>query len=322
MRVYIFVIIPNRKFSILTIKTMSAENILFRCTNTVSSPVSERTCDSVQERIICINSAAFSHCHMMRWIKTGSSDISDRSGQFLFPVDRINRSKCITVIFDQPQIMTITEFSDCFQVKWISKCMRKHDRFCLWRPCRFQKRWINIVLWNRYINKYRYRTVLDHRRNCSRKTGRNCDHFIPRKNLPFFQKRRCQCHKCEQICRGTGIYQGTVTNTEIFCKCMFKFICITSCGQPEFKGTIHKIYHFFCIINSGRIRDTVTFLIWFLFVMVFFTIISCHFQNLLSGLLFCHFFKHNSLLLYFIFLYSTETFPHKKESSLLVHNDP
>ena len=29
-----------------------------------------------------------------------------------------------------------------------------------------------------------------------------------------------------------------------------------------------------------------------------------------------------SLSVYFIFLYSTETFPHKKESSLLVHNDP
>ena len=82
-------------------------------------------------------------------------------------------------------------------------------------------------------------------------------------------------------------------------------------NNPEFELLVY-------LITSAK----VTFLIWFLFVMVFFTIISCHFQNLLSGLLFCHFFKHNSLLLYFIFLYSTETFPHKKESSLLVHNDP
>ena len=143
--------------------------------------------------------------------------------------------------------------------------MRKHDCFCLLETMPASRDGSILYCGIVTSNKYRYRTVLDHRRNCSRKTGRNCDHFIPGRICRSFQKRRCQCHKCEQICRGTGIYQGTVTNTEIFCKCMFKFICIASCGQPEFKGTIHKIYHFFCIINSGRIRDTVTFLIWFLF---------------------------------------------------------
>ena len=44
-----------------------------------------------------------------------------------------------------------------------------------------------------------------------------------------------QCHKSKQIRRRSGVYQRTVTHTEILRKCMFKFVCITSGCQPEFK---------------------------------------------------------------------------------------
>ena len=200
--------------------------------------------------------------------------------------------------------------------------MCKHDSLCLRRPCSFQKRWINVVLRNRHIDKYRHCSILDHRRNCCRETCRNRDHLIARKDLTLFQERGSQCHKSKQIRRRSGVYQRTVTHTEILRKCMFKFVCITSGCQPEFKRTVYQIYHFFCIVYSGRIWNAVTLLIWFLLIMIFVAVISCHFQNLFSGLLFCHFFKHNILLLYFIFLYNIEILPAGKKSCLLVYNVP
>ena len=186
---------------------MTAEIVLTRCTDAVSSPITERTCNSVQKRIVRINSSSFSHCHMMWRIKTGSSDIADRSSQFILTVDRIDRTERIAVILDQPQIMAVTEFFYCLQVKWISKCMCKHDSFCLRRPCSFQKGRINVVLWNGHIDKYRYGPILDHWRNRCRETCRNRDHLISRKDLTFFQEWRSQRHKSKQVRGRSGVYQ-------------------------------------------------------------------------------------------------------------------
>ena len=207
MRIYILVIVANRKFTILAVKAMTTEIILTRCTDAVSSPVSERTCNSVQKWIVCINSTTLSHCHMMWRVKTGGSDITDRSCQFILTVNRIDRTECIAVILDQPQVVSITKLFYCFQVKWISKCMCKHDSFCLRRPCSFQKGRINVVLWNGHIDKYRYGPILDHRRNRCRETCRNRDHLISRKDLTFFQEWRSQRHKSKQVRGRSGVYQ-------------------------------------------------------------------------------------------------------------------
>ena len=182
---------------------------------------------------------------MMRRIETGSSDITNRSGQFLPSVDGINRTQCVTVVLDQPEVVTITEAFDCLKVKWISKSMRQHDCLGLWRICTLQKLRIDVVLRDRHINKNRNRSVLDDRCYGCRETCCNGDDFVSRKDLTFLKKRGSQCHKCEQIRRRTGVYKGTVSYSQIFCKFVFKFTGVTSGCQPEFQRTVHKIYHFF-----------------------------------------------------------------------------
>ena len=136
---------------------------------------------------------------MMRRIKAGSSDITDRSCQFFLTIDGIDRTQCIAVIFHQPEIMFFTEISDCLKVKRISKCVCQHDCLCLWRICSLQKLRINVVLRNRHIDKNRNCTVLDDRRYGCRKTCRNCDNLISWKDLTLFEKRGSQSHKRKKI---------------------------------------------------------------------------------------------------------------------------
>ena len=88
------------------------------------------------------------------------------------------RPQCIAVIFNQPQIMTVTKFTNSFQIKWISQCMCDHNCFCFFRPGFFQHCYINVILRNRHVYKNRNRTILDHRRYCCRESGCYCDNFI------------------------------------------------------------------------------------------------------------------------------------------------
>ena len=140
MRIYILVIVAQPEVH----RTGGQSDVRTGCPDPdaqiQSLPQSRKERDDlVQKRIVCINSTALSHCHMMWRVKAGGSDITDRSGQFLLTVNRIDRTECIAVILDQPQVMSITELFYCLQVKWISKCMCEHDSFCLRRPCSFQK---------------------------------------------------------------------------------------------------------------------------------------------------------------------------------------
>ena len=187
------------------VETMSAEIIFSGWTYTVTSPVTEGTDAFVQQRIVCIHSPTFAHRHVMRWIKAGSTDITDGSGTFFLSVDDVTGSKGITVIFNQPQVMLLTKCFDCFQVKWISKGMCQHDCFGFFTVSLFQFCYINVVLWNRHIHKHRYCAILNGRRHCGRKTGCYGNDLIASFDSAFTKKRRGQRHKCDQICRGSGI---------------------------------------------------------------------------------------------------------------------
>ena len=120
MRIYIFMVIAQRKLSVLSVKPMSAQIILSGSADTVSPPIPKRTYTLMQKRIICINRSAFSHRHMMRWIKAGGSDIPNGAGHlrkrlitsiFFHDLNVISASQRITIIFNQPQIMFFTK---CF----------------------------------------------------------------------------------------------------------------------------------------------------------------------------------------------------------------
>ena len=130
MRIYIFMIISQRQFPVLAVKTMTTQIILSGCAHAVSSPVTERTHDLMKQRILCIDGSALSHCHMMWRIKTGGSDIPDGSGQSALSVDRITGTQRIAVILDQPQIVTVTEIFYRFQIKRVAQGMCKHHCFC------------------------------------------------------------------------------------------------------------------------------------------------------------------------------------------------
>ena len=119
MGIYIFVVISHWEFAVLTVKAVSAQVVMSRWTDAVSSPVTEGADD-----LIRVNSAALSHSHMMRRIKTGSSDITYCTAEmyYLFSIffHCILCSQSITVIFYQPQIVFITECFYSPQVKWVS----------------------------------------------------------------------------------------------------------------------------------------------------------------------------------------------------------
>ena len=68
-------------------------------------------CILFSKRIVCIHSPALAHRHVMRRIKAGRSDITDGTGKMLTRRSMlIAASEGITVVLNQPQVMTVTEF--------------------------------------------------------------------------------------------------------------------------------------------------------------------------------------------------------------------
>ena len=169
--------------------------------------------------------------------------------------------------------------------------MSDHDCFCLLASRLFQHIYINIILWNGYVYEYRYCAVLDHWCYGCWKTTGNSNNFITAVYTTVTKEWRSQCHKCDQVCGGTGVDQGAVTYTQIFCQFLLKFIGITAGSQPEFQGTVYQIDHFAVVIDSGRIWNAVPLFVFFLF-MESIAVISYQIQDLFSCFCFCCMFKH------------------------------
>ena len=140
---------------------MAAEIVTAGRTTAVSSPVPEGTDDLMEQRIIGIDRAAFSHGHVMGRIKTGSSDIAYGSGEFLFSVYLIHGPQGVTVVLDQPQSMAGAEILHCFQIKGISQCMGQHHRLSPGGNGFLQPVRRNIILGDRHIHKDRHCPILN-----------------------------------------------------------------------------------------------------------------------------------------------------------------
>ena len=244
MRVHIFVVIAKRQFSILFVETMTAQVVASGRTYTVTSPITERAHNLVKQRIVRVDSTTLSHCHMMRRIKTGSTDVSDGSSQLVLPVNRISGAECIAVVLDEPEVIFFTEILQSFQIKRISKRMCQHHRFCLWRNGFLKLFRVNVVLRNCHIHKHRDCSILNHRRYRCRESCCHRNHFVSRQNLTLTKKRGSQCHEREKICRRTGVYQRTETHLQVFCKLLLKLIGISSGREPELQRAVYEIYHF------------------------------------------------------------------------------
>ena len=250
----------------------------------------------MQQRVVGINRTAFAHRHMMRRIEAGCTNITNCTRQSSLAVNRIGTAKCIAVILHQPQIILIAECTDRSQVKRISKRMCNHNCLCLLTQRLFQLAYIQIILWNRQIQKNRNCTILQIWSNRGRKTCRNRDDFIPTLHTPLSQKWRSQRHKCQQICRRTGIDKRTKTHTNIICKFLFKLFCISTGSQPEFQRTVHKITHLILIVYPGSIRNAVSFLKIFFFRMKRPIISFYHGKNFFPCFFLCFMFKHHFFL--------------------------
>ena len=203
MGVHILVVIAQGKFPVLFIKTVSAHIIPTGRTHAVSSPVSQGSNRFMDQWIVGIDSSAFSHRHMMWWIETGSSHITDGSCKLFFSIDGVFRPQCITVVLYQPQSMLITKFSNRTQIPWISQRMSDHNRLGLIGKRFFQHRGIHVILRNGHIHKYWHRAVLNNRCNRGRKSGCHGDHFISRHNPTISHQRGGEGHKCQKVGRRT-----------------------------------------------------------------------------------------------------------------------
>ena len=114
MRIYVLMVIAKRKFTILPVKTMSAQIIYAGRAHAVPSPITERTDYFMQKRVVCIYCPTFTHSHMVGRIKARCSYIAYCACKFFFAVNNIFRTKRIAVIFNKPQVMFITKCFYCF----------------------------------------------------------------------------------------------------------------------------------------------------------------------------------------------------------------
>ena len=103
-------VVAKRQLTILAVKSVTAEVIAAGRADTVASPLAERTDNLVLKRNVPVHGAALAHRHVVRRIKAGRSDISDRTGKMTLAVQLIAASEGITVVLHQPQVMTVTEF--------------------------------------------------------------------------------------------------------------------------------------------------------------------------------------------------------------------
>ena len=102
-------IVAQRQLTVLTVKAVSAQVVPAGRADTVAAPVTEGTDDLVEQRVVGVNSAALAHGHVVRRVEAGGSDVAHGTGKLLYTVDDVTASQGITVILDQPQVMTVTE---------------------------------------------------------------------------------------------------------------------------------------------------------------------------------------------------------------------
>src|SRR3954453_4679683 len=90
-----------RGFPPAALKAFSAGIVLARFEPEVSAPVPERLDKSFQQRLLCQNTAAFSHGDVVSRIKTGCRNIAKGADTPAL----ISCSHSIATIFHQPEIM-------------------------------------------------------------------------------------------------------------------------------------------------------------------------------------------------------------------------
>ena len=102
MAVHILMVIAFRQLTVLAVEAMTAEVIMARRTDAIASPVTIGQNQAVQLRVIGVNATALAHCHMMRRIEAAGADVAPGAGKLRNAVNRILRSECIAVVFNQP----------------------------------------------------------------------------------------------------------------------------------------------------------------------------------------------------------------------------
>jgi hypothetical protein len=95
--------------------------------------------------MICIDRATFAHGHVVGRIKTGGADVTDCSRVAPLTVQQITGAKGIAVVFNQPEVMLITERLDARQVKGVAQGVGHHYRLGSSGKSRIQLGDIDIV---------------------------------------------------------------------------------------------------------------------------------------------------------------------------------
>ena len=270
---------------------MAAEVILAGRADAVTAPVTVGQNQTVQLRIIGINTATLAHGHMVRRIEAGSANIAPSASKASLTVNGILGAQRIAVVLNQPQIVCIAECLDCRQVKRVAQRMCNHNCLGLGREGCFQFSNINVVLRNRHVHKHRHCAILDGRGHGGGETAGNSDNFIALLDLTVTQLRGSQSHKGDQVCGRTAVDQMRILYSNPLCKLFFKLICKTTSRQPEIQRCIGQRTHFLLIKHTCCIGDTVTLLIRCLFLLKVVVVLCYHCLDLLAG--FCLVFPNS-----------------------------
>lgn len=160
MRIDVFMVVAFRQFAVLAIETVAAVVVLAGVADAVAAPITERTHNFVEQRIVRVDGAALAHRHMMRRVEAGRANIADGTRELLLAIDDVARAEGIAVILHEPEIVLVAEVLHGLQVKGIAQRMREHDGLRLVREGRLQLRDVDVVLRNRHIDEDRHRTVV------------------------------------------------------------------------------------------------------------------------------------------------------------------
>ena len=143
----------------------------------------------MQLRIIGIDTAAFAHGHVVRWIEAAGTNVAPSAGKASLPANGVLTAQRVTVVLHQPQTVLVAEHLDLRQVEGVAQRVCHHNSLGLFAQCGFQLGDIDVILRDGYVHEHRYCTILQGRRDCRGKAAGHGDDLVAALDLPVTQFR-------------------------------------------------------------------------------------------------------------------------------------
>ena len=160
----------------LPLETLAAGVVLSGFAPAVAPPVSKAVDDHLQRWFVGHHRAAFTHGDVVRGIEAYGCDIAE--GPDLAPL--VGRSQRVAAVFYKPEVVLFAERRDRIEVEDVAQSVRDHDGLYLGTVGLLQTGDIDLIGWQRDVQKYRHEAILKDRINCCGESRGHCDHFIAR----------------------------------------------------------------------------------------------------------------------------------------------